>query len=50
MTPKQNQKFTTKDLVSRNPSPAVKAMYDRVLRDAYRDQQELLKKAAKLSK
>lgn len=50
MAPKQNQKFTTKDLLSRSPSPEVKAMYDRVLKDAYRDQQELLKKAAKLPK
>lgn len=38
MAPKQNQKFTTKDLVSRNPSPEVIAMYDRVLRHAYEDQ------------
>ena len=49
MTPKQIQ-LRAKDLAAKNPSPRVKAMYDRVLKDAYRDQQELLKKAAKLSK
>ena len=49
MTPKQIQ-LRAKDLAAKNPSPEVKAIYDRVLKDAYRDQQELLKKAAKLSK
>lgn len=48
MTPKQI--ITAKDLVSRNPSPAVKAIYDRALKHAYEDQQALLKKAEKLGK
>ena len=47
MAPKQI-KITMKDLVSRNPSPAVKAIYDRALKHAYQDQQKLLKEAAKI--
>ena len=49
MTPKQIQ-LRAKDLVASNKSPRVKAIYDRALENAYKDQQELLKKAAKLSK
>ena len=44
------QKITARDLVAKNPSPAVKAIYDRALKHAYRDQQALLKKAAALDK
>ena len=47
MAPKQI-KITARDLASRNPSPAVKAIYDRALKHAYQDQQKLLKKAAKI--
>ena len=47
MTPKQT-KITAADLVSRNPSEAVKAVYDRALKHAYEDQQALLKKAKAL--
>ena len=50
MTPKQNGKITAKDLAARNPSPEVIAIYDRALKQAYLDQQKLLKKAAKISK
>ena len=46
----QNQKITAKDLAARNKSPRVRAIYDHALKHAYRDQQELLKKAEKLSK
>ena len=49
MAPKQIQ-LRAKDLVAKNKSPEVRAIYDRALRNAYRDQQELLKKAAKISK
>lgn len=50
MVLKQNQKFTMKDLMARDPSPEVKAFYDQVLVDAYKDQQKILKKAAKMGK
>ena len=50
MAPNQNQKITAKDLASKNPSSRVRAIYDRALKHAYQDQQELLKKAEKLSK
>ena len=49
MAPGQNQKITAKDLAARNPSPAVRAIYDRALKHAYQDQQRLLKKAAKIT-
>lgn len=49
MAPKQIQ-LRAKDLAAKNLSLRVKAIYDRALKDAYRDQQELLKKAEKLSK
>ena len=49
MTARQN-KITAKDLAARNKSPEVEAIYNRALKGAYRDQQELLKKAAELSK
>lgn len=49
MAPRKD-KITAKDLVSRNPSSVVKAIYERAFKDAYREQQELLKKAKKLSK
>ena len=49
MAPRQS-KITAKDLAARDKSPEVRAIYDRALKDAYRDQQELLEKAAKLSK
>lgn len=49
MTPKQTQ-LRAKDLTANNPSPRVKAIYDRVLQHAYEDQQKLLQKAEKLSK
>ena len=48
MAPKQ--KVTMRDLVAKNPSPAVKSIYDRALKHAYRDQQALLKKATALDK
>lgn len=47
MTPKQNQPITAKDLAARNPSPEVRAIYDRALKAAYRDQRKILKAAAK---
>lgn len=50
MAPKQNQPITAKDLASRDKSPAVQAIYDRALKNAYKDQQTLLKKAKELSK
>ena len=50
MAPKQNQKFTMRDITSRHKSPAVKAIYDQVLVDAYKEQQEILKKAEKMGK
>lgn len=49
MTPRKS-KITAKDLAARNPSSEVRAIYDRASKDAYRNQQELLKKAAELSK
>lgn len=48
MAPKQDQKFTMRDLTSRDKSPAVKAVFDQVLVDAYKEQQKILKKAAKI--
>ena len=50
MAPKQDKPITAKDLVARNPSPEVKAIYDRALKAAYKDQQKVLRAAAKLSK
>lgn len=50
MAPKQDQKFTMRDLTARNKSSAVKAVYDKVLFDAYQDQQKILKKAKQLEK
>ena len=50
MAPKQDQKFTMKDITARHPSPAVKAVYDQVLLHAYQDQQKILEKAKKLEK
>lgn len=47
---KQNRKFTMKDITSRNPSSEVKAIYDQILVNAYKDQQKILKKAAKMGK
>ena len=47
MTPKQIP-IKASDLASRDKSPAVKAIYDRALKHAYEDQQELLKKAEAL--
>ena len=49
MAPRKS-KITAKDLTARNKSPEVRAIYNRALKDAYRDQQELLEKAAKLAK
>lgn len=49
MAPKQIQ-IRAKDLAEKNPSPRVKAIYDRALKNASREQQELLNKAAKLNK
>ena len=48
MAPKQDQKFTMRDLTARDPSPAVKVIFDQVLVDAYKEQQKILKKAAKI--
>ena len=48
MAPKQNAKITARDLASRNKSPEVRAIYDRALKHAYEDQQELLRKAKSL--
>ena len=48
MAPKQ--KITMRDLVAKNPSPAVKAIYDQALKHAYQDQQKLLREAEKLAK
>lgn len=50
MAPKQNQKFTMRDITAKNPSSAVKAVYDQVLVHAYEDQQKILKKAKQLEK
>ena len=47
MTPKQIQ-IRAQDLTAKNPSPEVRAIYDRVLKHAYQDQQKILKEAAKL--
>ena len=47
MAPRK-EKITAKDLAARNKGPEVRAIYDRALKGAYREQQELLKKAAKL--
>ena len=41
-------KVTARDLASKNPSPAARAVFQKALEGAYRDQQELLKKAAKI--
>ena len=46
MTPKPT--VTMRDLASKNPSPAARAVFQKALEGAYRDQQELLKKAAKI--
>ena len=46
MAPKPQ--ITMRDLVARRKSPAVKAIYEKALRDAYADQQALLKKAKEL--
>ncbi|MBQ6149605.1 hypothetical protein IJI86_01365 [Candidatus Saccharibacteria bacterium] len=48
MAPKQDQKFTMRDITARDPSPAVKAVFDQVLVDAYKEQQKILKKAARM--
>lgn len=48
MAPKQNQKFTMREITSGDPSPVVKAVFDQVLVDAYKEQQKILKKAAKI--
>lgn len=48
MAPKQIQ-LRAKDLAAKNPTPEVKAIWDRVLVHAYQDQQKLLKKAQKLA-
>ena len=49
MAPRQNKVITAKDLAARNPSPVVKAIYDRALKHAHEDQQKLLAKAKALS-
>ncbi len=49
MAPKQTtKKLTARDLVAREKSPRVKAIYDLALKHAYEDQQKLLKKAKNL--
>ncbi|MBR3252866.1 hypothetical protein IKF84_02235 [Candidatus Saccharibacteria bacterium] len=50
MVPRQDQKFTMRDLTTRHPSSAVKAVYDQVLLHAYQDQQKILEKAKKIEK
>lgn len=47
---KQIRPITAKDLAAKNPSPEVRAIYDRALKKAYEDQQKVLKAAAKFSK
>ncbi len=47
---KQIRPITAKDLVAKNQSPEVRAIYDRALKKAYEDQQKVLKVAAELSK
>ena len=49
MAPQQIQ-IRAKDLAARDKSPRVKAIYDRALKNASMEQQELLDKAAKLNK
>ena len=46
----QYKQITAKDLAAKNPSPEVQAIYDRALKAVYRDQQKILKAAAKLQK
>ena len=50
MAPKQNQSITAKDLAAMHKSPEVRAIYDRALKKAHKDQQRILKAAAKLTK
>ena len=51
MAPRQvYPKVTMRDLASRNPSPAARAVFDRALKHAYEDQQKILEAAAKLAK
>ena len=47
MAPKQ-QKFTARDIVTPRMSPAARRVFKQVLRDAAKDQEALLKKAAKI--
>lgn len=42
------RKITMRDLVAKNPSPAVKAIYDRALKHAYEEQEKILKQAEKI--
>ena len=49
MAPKQiTNKLTARDLVAREKSARVKAVYDLALKHAYEDQQKLLEKAQNL--
>ena len=48
MTPRPT--VTARDLTAKHMSPAAKAVFQRALEGAYRDQQALLKKAKKLEK
>ena len=41
------RKVTPRDLAASNPTSATRAAFDRVLKIAYRDQQKLLRKAAR---
>lgn len=45
---KQERKFTMREITSKNPSPEVRAVYDKILVDAYKEQQKILEKAKKL--
>ena len=47
MAPKQI-KVTAKDLASRHPSAAARAVFDRAMILAYEDQQKILEKARKM--
>ncbi|MBQ3306457.1 hypothetical protein IJH02_03455 [Candidatus Saccharibacteria bacterium] len=46
MAPRKS--VTARDLVAKNPSPAVRAIFQKALEATYKDQQEVLKKAVKI--
>ena len=50
MAPKQNQRFTARELTSNSNNPAIRSLYDQVLLHTYQDQQKILEKAKKIEK